>query len=150
MIRIKVAKLVEVIPCRTYQYERVRFHIIRNARIENVGTYQSCMVSKLWSIGKQTVMATGFSSPLPTRAATPVTAMAAAAEDAETARRGAPPGHARCLGAPQSVCCAHARLHCRLRVLMQARWLFPCERPACAAQRQAPPSVLASVSIAQC
>ena len=25
---------------------RVRFHIIRNARIENVGTYQSCMVSK--------------------------------------------------------------------------------------------------------
>ena len=25
---------------------RVRFHIIRNARIENVGKYQSCMVSK--------------------------------------------------------------------------------------------------------
>ena len=25
----------------------VRFHIIRNARIDNVGKYQSCMVSKL-------------------------------------------------------------------------------------------------------
>ena len=39
--------LVEVI--------RVRFHIIRNARIENVGIYQSCMVSKLRFIWKQTV-----------------------------------------------------------------------------------------------
>ena len=34
---------------------RVRFHIIRNARIENVGTSQSCMVSKLRIIWKQTV-----------------------------------------------------------------------------------------------
>ena len=34
---------------------RVRFHIIRNARIENVGKYQSCMVSKLRIIWKQTV-----------------------------------------------------------------------------------------------
>ena len=33
----------------------VRFHIIRNARIENVGKYQSCMVSKLRMIWKQTV-----------------------------------------------------------------------------------------------
>ena len=33
----------------------VRFHIIRNARIENVGKSQSCMVSKLRIIWKQTV-----------------------------------------------------------------------------------------------
>ena len=32
----------------------VRFHIIRNARIENVGKYQSCMVSKLRITWKQT------------------------------------------------------------------------------------------------
>ena len=31
----------------------VRFHILRNARIENVGKYQSCMVSKLRIIWKQ-------------------------------------------------------------------------------------------------
>ena len=36
---------------------RVRFQIIRNARIENVGTYQSCMVSKSRIIWKQTVAA---------------------------------------------------------------------------------------------
>ena len=34
---------------------RVRFHIIRDARIENVGKSQSCMVSKLRIIWKQTV-----------------------------------------------------------------------------------------------
>ena len=34
---------------------RVRFHIIRNARIDNVGKSQSCMVSKLRIIWKQTV-----------------------------------------------------------------------------------------------
>ena len=34
---------------------RVRFHIIRNARIENVGKSQSCIVSKLRIIRKQTV-----------------------------------------------------------------------------------------------
>ena len=34
---------------------RVRVHIIRNARIENVGKSQSCMVSKLRIICKQTV-----------------------------------------------------------------------------------------------
>ena len=34
---------------------RVRFHIIRNARIENVGKSQSCMVSKVRIIWKQTV-----------------------------------------------------------------------------------------------
>ena len=34
---------------------RVRFHIIRNAYIENVGKSQSCMVSKLRIIWKQTV-----------------------------------------------------------------------------------------------
>ena len=34
---------------------RVRFHIIRNARTENVGKYHSCMVSKLRIIWKQTV-----------------------------------------------------------------------------------------------
>ena len=33
---------------------RVRFHIIRNERIENVGKSQSCMVSKLRIIWKQT------------------------------------------------------------------------------------------------
>ena len=32
---------------------QVRFHIIRNARIENVGKSQSCMVSKLRVIWKQ-------------------------------------------------------------------------------------------------
>ena len=35
---------------------RVRFHIIRNACIEYVGKYQSCMVSKLRIIWKQTVV----------------------------------------------------------------------------------------------
>ena len=34
---------------------RVRFHIIGNARIEDVGKSQSCMVSKLRIIWKQTV-----------------------------------------------------------------------------------------------
>ena len=34
---------------------RVRFHLIRNAQIENVGKSQSCMVSKLRIIWKQTV-----------------------------------------------------------------------------------------------
>ena len=34
---------------------RVRFHIIGNLRIENVGKSQSCMVSKLRIIWKQTV-----------------------------------------------------------------------------------------------
>ena len=34
---------------------RVRFHIIRNARIENIGKSQSCMVSKLRIIWKQIV-----------------------------------------------------------------------------------------------
>ena len=34
---------------------RVRLHIIRNERIENVGKSQSCMVSKLRIICKQTV-----------------------------------------------------------------------------------------------
>eukprot|EP01048_Picozoa_sp_COSAG05_P007208 COSAG05_NODE_502_length_9214_cov_3.816676_9_plen_106_part_00 len=33
----------------------MRFHIIRNARIENVGKSQSCMVSKLRFMWKQTV-----------------------------------------------------------------------------------------------
>ena len=35
---------------------RVRFQIIGNARIENVGKYQSCIVSKLPMIWKQTVI----------------------------------------------------------------------------------------------
>ena len=35
---------------------RVCFQIIRNARIENVGKFQSCMVSKLRIIWKQTVL----------------------------------------------------------------------------------------------
>ena len=34
---------------------RVRLHIIVNVRIKNVGKYQSCMVSKLRIIWKQTV-----------------------------------------------------------------------------------------------
>ena len=34
---------------------RVRFHIIRNACIENIGKSESCMVSKLRIIWKQTV-----------------------------------------------------------------------------------------------
>ena len=38
---------------------RVRFHIIRNARIENVDKSQSCMVSKLRIIWKQTVQGGG-------------------------------------------------------------------------------------------
>ena len=38
------------------QLLRVRLKIIRNARIENVGKYQSCMVSKLRIICKQTVL----------------------------------------------------------------------------------------------
>ena len=42
-------------PSGTFCGVRVRFHIIRNARIENVGKSQSCMVSKLRIIWKQTV-----------------------------------------------------------------------------------------------
>ena len=38
---------------------RARFHRIRNARIENVGKSQSCMVSKLRIIWKQTVGGSG-------------------------------------------------------------------------------------------
>ena len=37
------------------QQVRVRFHIIGNTRIKNVGKYQSCMFSKLPIIWKQTV-----------------------------------------------------------------------------------------------
>ena len=37
----------------------VRFQTIRNACIENVGKYQSCMVSKLPIIWKQTVVLSG-------------------------------------------------------------------------------------------
>ena len=40
----------------------VRFHIIRNARIENVGKSQSCMVSKLRIIWKQQQLALDPSS----------------------------------------------------------------------------------------
>ena len=39
----------------TFTNVRVRLHIIRNACIENVGKSQSCMVSKLRIIWKQTV-----------------------------------------------------------------------------------------------
>ena len=38
---------------------RVRVHIIGNAHIENVGKYQSCMVSKVRIIWKQTVDESG-------------------------------------------------------------------------------------------
>ena len=41
---------------------RVRFHIIRNACIQTVGNYQSCMVSKLRIIWKQTVETAVFAS----------------------------------------------------------------------------------------
>ena len=34
-------------------FEQARFHIIRNARMENVGKSQSCMISKLRIIWKQ-------------------------------------------------------------------------------------------------
>ena len=45
---------------------RVRFHIIRNARIENLGKSQSCMVSKLRIIWKQTVrLAVARAVPVP-------------------------------------------------------------------------------------
>ena len=40
---------------------RVRFHIIRNARTENVGKSQSCMVSNLRIIWKQTVFGSRLS-----------------------------------------------------------------------------------------
>ena len=40
---------------------RVRFHIIRNARIENVGKSQSCMVSKVRIVWKHR----GVRGPLP-------------------------------------------------------------------------------------
>ena len=46
---------LEVEPGAEAALVRVRFHIIRNARIENVGQSQSCMVSKLRIIWKQTV-----------------------------------------------------------------------------------------------
>ena len=48
----------EALECLSWhgvQLLRVRFHIIRNARIENVGKSQSCMVSELRIIWKQTV-----------------------------------------------------------------------------------------------
>ena len=41
---------------------RVRFQIIRNARIDNVGKSQSCMISKLRIIWKQTVQKCGSGS----------------------------------------------------------------------------------------
>ena len=40
---------------RAVQQLRVRFHIFGNARIDNVGKSQTCMVSKLRIIWKQTV-----------------------------------------------------------------------------------------------
>ena len=40
---------------RSVKHIRVRFQIIGNALIENTGKYQSCMVSKLPIIRKQTV-----------------------------------------------------------------------------------------------
>ena len=47
------------LPQPQFQQLRVRFHIIRNACIENVGKSQSCMVSKLRIIWKQTVRQQG-------------------------------------------------------------------------------------------
>ena len=47
----------------------MRFHIIRNARIENVGKSQSCMVSKLRIIWKQTVVCDDVAPVTPVRAA---------------------------------------------------------------------------------
>ena len=44
---------------KTAMILRVRLHIIRNEKIENVGKYQSCMVSKLRIICKQTVDSRG-------------------------------------------------------------------------------------------
>ena len=38
---------------------RVRFHIIRNARIEHVGKSQPCMVSKVRIVCQQTVQTRG-------------------------------------------------------------------------------------------
>ena len=47
----------------------MRFQIIRNARIENAGKSQSCMVSKLRIIWKQTVLPAiaAAGAPLPMR-----------------------------------------------------------------------------------
>ena len=42
----------------SYLVRRVRFHIIRNSRIENVGKSMPCMVSNLRMIWKQTVHST--------------------------------------------------------------------------------------------
>ena len=42
---------------------RVRFQIIGNARIENVGRSQSCMVSKLRIVWKQTIDFDGLAGP---------------------------------------------------------------------------------------
>ena len=53
--------------CSTQQasgkHVRVRFQIIRNERIYNVGKYQSCVVSKLRIIWKQTVLEQGGATP---------------------------------------------------------------------------------------
>ena len=49
---------------------RVRFQIIGNARIENVGKSQSCMVSKLPIIWKQTVQLQGWARTIATDAVT--------------------------------------------------------------------------------
>ena len=43
---------------------RVRFQIIGNARKENAGKYQSCMVSKLPIIWKQTALRNIFNASL--------------------------------------------------------------------------------------
>ena len=56
LIRVLVfIRAIRIVVCRRKQYislagkthARVRFHITRNARIYNIGKYQSCMVSKL-------------------------------------------------------------------------------------------------------
>ena len=43
---ITMVKSMKTPPAGVVLVMKVRFHIIRDARIENVGKYQSCMVSK--------------------------------------------------------------------------------------------------------
>ena len=95
---------------------RVRFQIIRNARIENVCKSQSCMVSKLRIIWKQTV--DRYASPQASSAAKNLEALRA---HAQRARRGA-----RLLTVFWHVRRLAVSVADQLQVMAAARLLQPC------------------------
>ena len=83
---------------------RVRFHIIRNARIENVGKSQSCMVSKLRIIWKQTVVA------VPSHLLAPASSSLSLASTQISAATADGAGLNRESSTAQNECCSHATI----------------------------------------